>query len=406
MKSKLLLSILLAAVTSASLLVALAEPIRAAFPGENGKVVFVSDRGGSWGGNIYTMNPDGLDLTQLTSNPEYEADFDPVWSPEGTKIAFTHEKNSVEEHVYVMNADGSEQTKLARGFAPTWSPDGDKIAFASYRNGEYAVNVMNADGSKAKRLTGKAGDSRSSLSWSPDGKKIAFASCPKKDKPWGIFVINADGAEPTRLTNADPSQDCGSPYATIDGSPSWSPDGSKITFDRYAYRSSGQVFVMNADGTKQTNLGRGGSPAWSPDGEKIVYNSDPGLSPDGDKEIIAMNPDGTAQTSLTDNTDADYQPDWGVAPGSARGCTITGTEDGETLRGTPGPDVICGLDGDDTIRGLGSDDTIYGDDGDDMLVGGRDADRIFGGSGRDTFRGGPGRDACKADRGEAVKDCP
>lgn len=94
----------------------------------NGRVAFVGSEGNAQS-DIYTMNPDGSDRKQLTFSQEREDQ--PVWSPDGTKIAFARFNNNFGE-IFVMNADGSDQRKLTQSkfdLSPTWSPDGTKIAF-------------------------------------------------------------------------------------------------------------------------------------------------------------------------------------------------------------------------------------------------------------------------------------
>ncbi len=110
-----------------------------------------------------------------------------------------------------MNADGSGQTRLVN--APgletelRWSPDGHRIAFSSnLRVGSEAIYVVNADGSRLTRLTNVPGwwnsDPRwdTEPRWSPDGRHLAFSSW--RDENWDIYVMNADGSDQTRLTNA------------------------------------------------------------------------------------------------------------------------------------------------------------------------------------------------------------
>ena len=69
-----------------------------------------------------------------------------MWSPDGTKIAYT------KEQIYIMNADGSdlrnatEYTRSSRFAHPSWSPDGDRIVFENTRDGDSEIFVMNADG--------------------------------------------------------------------------------------------------------------------------------------------------------------------------------------------------------------------------------------------------------------------
>ena len=95
----------------------------------NGKIAFYASSRGYLG--IYTRNPDGSELTRLTSG----ADIEPAWSPDGTQIAFTRFYGATQGEIFVMNADGSNQRRLtanANDRNPTWSPDGTKIAFSSF----------------------------------------------------------------------------------------------------------------------------------------------------------------------------------------------------------------------------------------------------------------------------------
>ena len=153
----------------------------------------------------------------------------------------------------VMNADGSNQTALTSDGAfansPSWSPDGSKIVFQSNRDGTDQLYVMNADGSGITRLTnGDWGDQQPA--WSPDGSKIAFQSSRDAADPnnvttkdFEIYVMNADGTSPTRLTT----------NSVFDGNVSWSANGAKLVFDT---RRDGneEVYVMNADGSNPVNV--------------------------------------------------------------------------------------------------------------------------------------------------------
>src|SRR5688572_10768509 len=103
-------------------------------PGEvnslTGKIVYSTE------GDVYVINADGSERTRLTDNPA--EDFDPVWSPSGTQIAFRSHRDGNEE-VYVMNSDGSNQLNISNApggdYSPAWSPDERWIAFMSDRNG-------------------------------------------------------------------------------------------------------------------------------------------------------------------------------------------------------------------------------------------------------------------------------
>jgi TolB protein len=96
-------------------------------------------------------------------------DSNPVWSPDGRRIAF--ESNW---QLWVMNADGSGQLRLTRtrtrNLAPSWSPDGRKIAFESKRDGQAEIYVMNPDGSGQRNLTRTRGWQERWSAWSPAQK--------------------------------------------------------------------------------------------------------------------------------------------------------------------------------------------------------------------------------------------
>jgi len=266
----------------------------------NGKIAFESDRTGN---DIFTMNADGSNQTNLSNDPAF--DEDPAWSPDGTKVAYTRSANAVPE-IFVMNADGSGKTKLtsnqASDWGPTWSPDGTKIAFTRSIGGNYEILAMNADGSGQTNLTNNAAPD-SDPAWSPDGGKIAFIRYINNH--YAIFVMNADGSGQTSLNN-------GGGLGPLP--PAWSPDGTKIAFTNNIGQNT-EIFVMNADGSGQTNLTNNPAfdelPDWSPDGSKIVFRRMPGGS---DGEIFVMNADGSGQTNLTNNPASDTDPDWQPVP--------------------------------------------------------------------------------------------
>jgi Tol biopolymer transport system component len=110
-------------------------------------------------------------------------------------------------------------------------------AFTSLRDGE--VYVMNADGTAPTRLTNNTAIDEQPA-WSPDGAKIAFTSDRAGSKNLDIYVMDADGTAPARLTVT----------RGLDADPAWSPDGTKIAFISYRDGNS-EIYVMNANGTRR-----------------------------------------------------------------------------------------------------------------------------------------------------------
>jgi len=250
-------------------------------PGGTSAMVFSSGVYGNAG--IYLADFANKTITQLT-NAQGNS-FDSDWSPDGMRIIFRTDRDgkapftSFEAgEIYVMNADGSNQTNLTNSPAndgwPKWSPAGTQIVFASYRGRPNTeVYVMNADGSGVTQLTDTPGLNNEDVAWSPDGQKIAFKSY--RDGDWEIYTMNADGSGQTRLTKS-PGEDA---------RPNWSPDGKRIAFEtQRASLNNGDfrsLCIMNSDGTNPTLVvaaGDVGGPKWSPDGTEIAFyaNGDQG----------------------------------------------------------------------------------------------------------------------------------
>src|SRR6267378_7400640 len=193
---------------------------------------------------IFVMGEDGSGVTQLTQ-PAISHDDDPVWSSDGTRIAFRSTRESPYYDIWLMNADGSGVTRLtdSRPFntssSPAWSGGaawcGDRIAFYSNRGMGNDIYVMNAEGTGVTQITNDPG-SDLRPKWSPACDRLAFMT--NRDGNYEIYVMNADGTGVTRLTD----------NPALDQGPAWSPDGSRIAFASSRDGNS-EIYVMNADGT-------------------------------------------------------------------------------------------------------------------------------------------------------------
>ena len=208
-------------------------------------------------------------------------DLYPVWSPDGSKIAFLSLR-AKDLDIFLMNSDGSEQSRLFDSGTHDADIDweGNNIAFTS----ESRIWLMHADGTGATPLTappqagvwGKAnlpfGDYDPRIS--PDGTTVAFERLEKDDSPHGnynIYSVNIDGSQERRLTDTGYSQ----------GIVSWSHSGDRLVFVVAAIGEEAKydIFTMNSDGSEIKNITPEYFPAdficrtpvFSPDDTKIYF---------------------------------------------------------------------------------------------------------------------------------------
>lgn len=258
------------------------------------KIAFVSDRDGER--EIWVMNADGRGRRQLTHNDADE--HDPDWSPDGRQIAFERNDGLHDEEIYVVNTDGTGERQLTANetndYSPSWSPDGRQIAFASDRGGGRSdIFVMKADGTGQRSLTRtRAGGDRPS--WEPNGRRIVF-ECGAADL---CMMSSTNGGGFRRLARGPAGEML---------APTWSKDGRKIAFVSASSQSRdfpyGDIYVMNANGEQQrrvTRDGISGNPSWSPGGAIAYDSSERGRSGYTDKSRVwAMKGDGKSKHTLT-----------------------------------------------------------------------------------------------------------
>jgi Tol biopolymer transport system component len=278
------------------------EPARAAFPGTNGKILFAEVDHVEEDYGIKRINPNGSGLSTLVAHPVV-LDSQPAFSQNGTRVAYAGREVGQREwqvEIYKINVSTRAITQITNNQQydsdPTWSPDGTRIAFEHERSleGGGTDTEIYAKSSKGTgetlNLTKTPNTDEFAPAWSPDGNEIAF------DTRGEIFVLNLESGQRRNLTN-DRTEN----YDTL---PSWSPDGTRLVFEssshveEYGYRD--RIYTMDAsDGSDRRLLAQALSEfgagvtfsgtTYSPDGKKIAYLQTAFVSDDANPRLYKMN---------------------------------------------------------------------------------------------------------------------
>jgi TolB protein len=272
------------------------------------KLAFSSDRDGARMkgpvgerdiSNIYQADYDGANQTRVTATRSL--DISPVWAPDRSAMAYTSYRSGFpdiivqslrEVRVPLRPAGGTDRI---HNFLPAWSADGSKIAFTSNRDVNSEIYVMNRDGSGQRRITNHP-NIDVTPTWSPTGTQLAFTS-ERTGSPQ-IYIVNADGTDPRRISTES--------YCDR---PTWSP----APFNEIAYtcRAGGGYQIMVFDFVTKTSkaitdgIGSNEQPAFAPNGRHLAFASDR----TGRPQIYTIDRDGNNLRQITRDGTNRY-PNW------------------------------------------------------------------------------------------------
>jgi len=280
-----------------------------------GQIAFASDRTGVmqiWIVNADPKNPSPRQLTNIT-----EGACQPSWSPDGTRLTFTSPCLAKQDTypgsgIYIIDIiNPSTPTKLISSlegdFDPAWSPDGKRIAFTSLRNQIPAIYVFNLDTNTFEELSQSSKPDKQPV-WSPSGTQIAFVRQFLSSQIW---IMSDNGQTQNRFSPLGPLNNLW---------PSWSVDGQIIFYSQSTIEKFNPWLVYRRYEDRETSLetripasSSGGDAGPyvqvrpSPDGSMLTYES----WPDGkNHDIYIMNANGSNSQRLTTDPGYDFGPAW------------------------------------------------------------------------------------------------
>jgi TolB protein len=327
---------------TASIILFPSASARATFPGTNGRIVFAD----YIANQIYSVNPDGTGLVQLTHVGDGKFAGWPDSSPDGEHVAFESNRSG-NLRLWIMNADGTHLRMVAEDRdkvsqqVPAYTPDGTRLVYTRCVPRACAIYSVGVDGTDRRALTPfqrppfEVFDLFPAVS--PDGAWIAFTRFNQNVNGViaQIYVMRADGSDVHAISAA----------ALEGANPDWSPDGKRIAFTSACCggRLGSNIYVMNADGTGSRGLtgetypNNGIDPSYSPEGDRIAFASDRRYNDFCCQDLFVMKAGGADETLIPTGLSGVYDPSWGTLPpiasGSARTPTIRSVSSGQAKAG-------------------------------------------------------------------------
>jgi len=256
-------------------------PLGTPLGGGAGEIAFASVKDNV--AQIFSMNADGTNLRQLTRDLNGACNF--AWSPDGKQIVYVSpcsrkESQYPDSGLYVLDLETGATSLLfpnpAGDFEPAWSPDGTKIAFTSLRDNSMQIYVFNKDDSSLTPLTLPGNNIQSRHpAWSPDGLKLAYTV--RRLGLLQIWSMDATGMNPQQLTRSGGS--------ISDYLPAWAPDGQYLLFSETNSELTAPASLMRlALGDEKARIVPVTRPVvdadFSPDGQWIAYETSDSVNQD------------------------------------------------------------------------------------------------------------------------------
>jgi Tol biopolymer transport system component len=269
----------------------------------SGSIIFHSNMDGD--NEIYLMTNNSITkLTDNSWNDEY-----PVWSPDGTRIAFTANPEGNYD-IFIMEADGSHITRLTTSKGqekePAWFPDGNNIAYSSETKKLIRKQLIlwrvDIRTKKTERVITDYNRNHAIPHVSPKGSLLTFTG--KRTMGWDAAMHDLKKNDVRFLDEGGKS--CRARF---------SKDGKKLAFVSSKADGKGDIWIMNPDGTGKTRLTEMDEtydyfPSWSPDNKFVVFNSSKQHDHNGDWGLYVIDVETRKVRLLFDSPGNDVFPDW------------------------------------------------------------------------------------------------
>ena len=298
---------------------------QAATARHDGRIAF--DACGDTGCDIYTANPDGTAVRQVTDNG---VSFMPDWSADGRSIAYASDASGATA-IWIVRANGTHSRQLTPNEAdaanvwPRFAADGRTVFYTNCFTDECdgGISSIRTDGSHQRVVTPDSGDSYNIGTPSPDGTRMAFMRWHAGRVLMRVYLKRLSGSRPRPEIPLTPP--------ALEGwAPDWSPSGADVIFSSnvFANRPNGAIYrVAVTDGDRPGALRKlthprfpldDWSPAYAPRGDRIVFVSDRRhpLRDDSDLFIMRSGGGGLHRMALPPRLDGLYVewPSWSTAP--------------------------------------------------------------------------------------------